>query len=153
MTVEFWCEALKHRFPGFLDLKKQRRAVAAREQTDGAERADTSNPNGLEGDILERVSFKQTQPLWRKSLLVRCKDALGVDAVPRIALSGEVIDQRRIVYDARLLTLYQMRKIVVLFDSLACLGQDGMQLPSQSAILDIFNFLHQLDPAVPDFKR
>ena len=77
--------------------------------------------------------------------MVRGKDALGVDPMPRVALFCEMIDQRWIVCDARLLTLYEMWKIVILFEPLASFGKDGMQLPLQRAILDIFD-LPQYSP-------
>ena len=54
--------------------------------------------------------------------MVGGEHALGVDAVPRVALSREVIDhRRRLVCDAGPPTLYEMWEIVVLFELLACL--------------------------------
>jgi len=64
-----------------------------------------------------------------------------------------MIDQRRLVRDAQLLTLYEMRKIVVLFEPLARLGEDGVQLLPQLAILDVFDFARELDPVVPSLQR
>src|SRR5262249_47653192 len=98
-------------------------------------------------------AVEQAEPLWRKTLLVGAKHAFGVDAVPRVALSREMVDQRRLVYDPRMSTLYQMREVVILFEPLARLGEDGMELSSQRAVLDIFDFAPHLNPAVPDFQR
>src|SRR5262249_26023903 len=56
---EFRPEALKHGFPRFFDLKKQRSAVAAHEQADGAEGTDASHPDNFEGDVLERVALDE----------------------------------------------------------------------------------------------
>jgi hypothetical protein len=84
--------------------------------------------------------------------LVGGKHALGVDAVPRVALSREMVDQRRLVYDARLLARDEMREVVILFEPFARLGENGMELSPQRAVLDIFYFAPQLDPAMPDFQ-
>src|SRR6516164_452028 len=153
MTIEFGSEAFEHRFSRFFDLKEQRRAVPAREQADRAKRAHASDTHCLEGYVTERVSIEQAQALRRKALLVGGKHALGVDAVPRIALSREMVDQRRLVHDARLLAADQMREVVILFEPFARLGEDGMELSPEHAVLDILDFAPQLDPAVPDFKR
>jgi hypothetical protein len=49
----------------------------------------------------------------RKALFVGGKNALGVDPVPRVAFSCEMINQRRLVSNATLFPLYQMREIVI----------------------------------------
>src|SRR5262249_21611111 len=146
-------EAFEHRFSRFFDLKEQRRAVPAREQTDRAERPHASDPYRLEGYITERAAIEHAEPLWRKTLLVGGKHAFGVDAVPRVALSREMVDQRPLVCDPRMSTLYEMGEVVILFEPLARLGEDSMELPSQRAVLDIFDLAPHLDPAVPDFQR
>ena len=153
MTIEFGTEALQHRFSSLFDLKEQRSAIPAREQTDRAKRPDASDSNRLEGYVTQRVPIEQAQPLRRETLLVGGKHALGIDAVPRVALSREMVDQRRLIYDPRLPTRYEMREVVILFEPFARLGEDGMELSPQRAILDIFDLAPQLDPAVPDFKR
>src|SRR5882672_3826122 len=153
MTIEFGPEAFQHGSSCFFDLKEQRGAVATCEQTDRTECSHASDPDRFESYVIERVAVKQAQPLRRKSVLVGGEHALGVDAVPRVALSREVIDQRRLVCDAGPPTLYEMWEIVVLFELLACLGQNGMELPSQRAIFNVLYFGDQLDPAVPDFQR
>ena len=78
--------------------------------------------------------------LRRKTLLVGGKHAIGVDAVPRVALSREMVDQRRLVYDPHLPTRYEMREVVILFESFTRLGENGMELSPQRAVLDIFDF-------------
>jgi hypothetical protein len=60
---------------------------------------------------------------------------------------------RRSGSDATLFTPYQMREVVILFQSFARFGEDGMELPSQPTILDMLHLLRQVDPAVPDFQR
>ena len=87
------------------------------------------------GYITERVPIEQAQPLRRETLLVGGKHALGIDAVPRIALSREMVDQRRLVYDPHLPTRYEMREVVILLEPFARLGD---------AVLDIFDFAPQL---------
>ena len=62
-----------------------------------------------------------------------------------------MINQGRLVCYARLFALDQVREVVVLFQSLACLGQNGVKPFPQRPILDALDFAHQLDPAVPDF--
>jgi hypothetical protein len=52
MTTEFRPKAFEDRFSRFFDLQKRRIAVGADEQSDGAERANTSDPDGLEGEVL-----------------------------------------------------------------------------------------------------
>src|SRR6516164_6205690 len=153
MTIEFGSEAFEHRFSRFLALKEQRRADPAREQADRAKRPHASDSNRLEGYVTERVPIEQAQPLRRKTLLVGGKHAIGVDAVPRVALSREMVDQRRLVYDPHLTTRYEMREVVILFEPFTRLGEDGMELSPQRAVLDIFDFASQLYPAVPDFQR
>src|SRR5262245_24377312 len=153
MTVEFGPEAFEYRFSRFFDLKEERSAVPAREQTDRAERPHASHPDRLEGYVTEGVAIEQAQPLRRETLLVGGKHALGVDAVRRVALSSEMVDQRRLVDDARLLAPDQMREVVILFEPFTRLGEDGMELSPKHAVLDIFDFAPQLDPAVPNFKR
>jgi hypothetical protein len=49
VTIEFGSEAFQHRFSRLFDLKEQRSAVAAREQTDCTERSHASDPDRLEG--------------------------------------------------------------------------------------------------------
>jgi len=51
-----------------------------------------------------------------------------------------------------LFPLYQMREVVILFQSFACLGQDCVELSSQPSILDMFNLARKVDPAMPDFQ-
>src|SRR6516165_9633928 len=153
MAIEFGPEAFEHRFCRFFDRKEQRVAVPAREQTDRAKRPDASDSNRLEGYVTQRVPIEQAQPLRRETLLVGGKHALGIDAVPRVALSREMVDQRRLVHDARLLARDQMREVVILFEPFIRLGEDGMELSPEHAVLDILDFAPQLDPAVPDFKR
>src|SRR5262249_28055379 len=153
MTVEFGPEAFEHRFSRFFDLKEQGSAVPAREQADRTERAHAADSNRLEGYVTQRVPIEQAQPLRRETLLVGGKHALGVDAVPRVALSREMVDQRRLVDDARLLAPDQMREVVILFEPFTRLGDDGMDVSPKHAVLDIFDFAPQLDPAVPNFKR
>src|SRR5262249_754155 len=153
MTIEFGSEAFEHRFSRFFDLKEQRGAVPAREQADRAKRANASHPNRLEGYVTERVAIEQAQPLRRKTLLVGGKHALGIDAVPRVAFSREMVDQRRLVHDPRLLARDQMREVVILFEPFIRLCEDGMELSPERAVLDIFDFAPQLNPAVPDFQR
>ena len=111
----------------------------AGKQPDGAERADASNSDRFESYILEHVPLEQTQPFWRKTLFVGCKNALGIDTMPRVALSREMIDHRRLVGDANLFTRYQTWKVVILFESFTGLGEDGMELSSQPAILDMLD--------------
>jgi hypothetical protein len=60
--------------------------------------------------------------------------------VPRVALSREMVDQQRLVYDPRLPTRYEMREVVILFEPFARLGEDGMELSPQRTVLDIFDF-------------
>src|SRR5262245_27297869 len=153
VTIEFGPEALEHRFSRFFDLKEQGGAVPAREQTDRAKRPHASDSNRLEGYVTEGVAIEQAQPLRRETLLVGGKHALGIDAVPRVALSREMVDQRRLVYDPRLPTRYEMGEVVILLEPFARLGEDGMELSPERAVLDIFDFAPQLDPAVPDLKR
>src|SRR5262249_47839087 len=126
VTIEFGPEAFEHRSSCFFDLKEQRRAVPAREQANRAKRPHASDNDHLEGYITERVAVEQAEPLWRQTLLVGGKHAFGVDAVPRVALSRKMVDQRRLVYDPRTSTLYEMREVVILFEPLARLGEDGM---------------------------
>ena len=58
---------------------------------------------------------------------------------PRVSLLFKVINHRRIVGDVNLFPLYQMREVVILFQSFARLGQDGVELLSQPSILDMFD--------------
>jgi hypothetical protein len=81
-------------------------------------------------NIPEPVPLEQTQPFRRKALFVGCKNALGIASMPRVALSCKMINQRWFVGDANLLPLYQMRKVVIFFQSFACLGENGMKLSS-----------------------
>ena len=140
VTIEFGPEAFQHGSSRFFDLKEERGAVAAGEQTDRTKRSHASDPDRFECYVIERVLVEQAQSLRRKPLLVGRKHALGVDAVPRVALAREVIDQRRPVCDAGLTAFYEMREIVILFELPACLGQDGMELSSQRAIFNVLNF-------------
>src|SRR6516165_11431045 len=128
VTIEFGPEAFEHRSSCFFDLKEQRRAVPAREQTNRAKRPHASDSNRLKGYITERVPIEQAQPLRRETLLVRGKHALGVDAVPHVALSREMVDQRRLVHDARLLARDQMRGVVIFFQPFSRPCEDGMEL-------------------------
>src|SRR5262245_1884994 len=70
MTVVLWPKAFEHRFSRFLDLKKQRRTLSAREQADRAERAHASDADRLEGHVPERVAVEQEPPLRRQRFLV-----------------------------------------------------------------------------------
>src|SRR5262249_17207851 len=128
-------------------------AVAVGGEGDGTEGAKAAGSNRLEGYVTQRVPIEQAQPLRRETLLVGGKHALGVDAVPRVALSREMVDQRRLVHDPRLPTRYEMREVVILLEPSSRLGEDGMEVSPERAVLDIFDLAPQLDPAVPDFKR
>jgi hypothetical protein len=46
-----------------------------------------------------------------------------------------------------------MREVVILFEPFAGLGENGMKLSPQRAVLDIFDFATQLDSPLPDFAR
>src|SRR5215471_12324538 len=118
MILEFRPEALEDRFPRFFDLKKERRAVAANEQADGAEGTDASHPDNFEGHILERVALDEATPLRRKTVLVGRKHALRIHSIPRVMFCREMINERRPVFDPRLLALHQVRKVLVFFDVL-----------------------------------
>src|SRR6516225_8952462 len=100
MTAEFWSKAFEHRSPRLFDLNEQRRTVVAHEQSDGAERTNASNTDCFEGHILEHVSLEQAPSFRRKSVFVSEKNALGVNPVPRIALSCKMINHRWLVGDA-----------------------------------------------------
>src|SRR4051812_24806627 len=152
VTLEFSPEAFEHGCSRLLDLKEEGSAVAAREQADRAERANASDPDRLERYVIERVAIEQVQPLRRKPLLVGGEHAFGVDAMPRVVVAREMIDQRRLVYDAGLSTRYEMREVVVLPKPFARFCEDGMQALSERAILDLSDFSQQLNPAVPDFQ-
>src|SRR6188472_1908401 len=95
VTIEFSSEAFQYGCSRFLDLKEQRSAVAAREQTDRAERANASDADRFERNVIERVAIEQVQPLRRKPLLVGSEHEFGVDAMPRVMFAREMIDQRR----------------------------------------------------------
>jgi hypothetical protein len=41
-----------------------------------------------------------------------------------------------------------MREVVILFEPFIRLGEDGMELSPQRAVLDIFDFAPELNPAV-----
>ena len=152
MTCELGAQAFEHRFSCLFDLKEQRSAIVARKQPDGAERADASNTDCFEGDIPEKVSLEQTQYFWRKAFLVGDKNALGVNSMTWVAFLREMINHRQLIGDADLYPLYQMREVVVLFQSFPCFGQDSVELPSQLPILDMFDLARQVDPAMPDFQ-
>jgi len=136
VPIALWPEAFEHGFLGFLELKKHRGTVAAHEQADGAERAHAPDPDSLERSILERVSLEQTQPLRRKALLVGSKHVVSIDAPPRVTRLLEMIDRRWFVGD--LGAFGQMREIVILLEAVCGLGDDGVELPSQRWILDVF---------------
>src|SRR5262249_43402261 len=142
-----------HGSPLLLHRKEQGAARPLGETPDRANRPDASDSTRLEGYVTERVPIEQAQPLRRETLLVGGKHAPGTDAVPRVALSREMVDQRRLVYDPRLPTRYEMGEVVILLEPFARLGEDGMELSPERAVLDIFDFAPQLDPAVPDLKR
>ena len=89
MTIEFRPEAFQHGSSRFFDLKEERRAVATCEQTDRTERSHAPDSDRFESYVIERVMVEQTQSLRRKPLLVGGEHALGVDTVPRVALSRE----------------------------------------------------------------
>src|SRR5262249_56895650 len=99
MPGEFRREPLEHGLAGLLDLEKQRRAVAAREQADRAEGADAAHAHHLEGDVSERIALDQAVPLGRQALLIRREHALGIDALARVALVCEMIDERPAIFD------------------------------------------------------
>ena len=153
VILELRAEALEHGLAGFLDLQEQRGAVAAHEQADGTEGADAADADHLEGDVLERIAFEQTKPLRRQPVPVQGEHALGVDPMPRVASLAEMVDARRPVLDARLLALHQVREVVVLFDAVGGLGEDVVELTPQRAVVDVLDFLRQLDLAVPVFQR
>src|SRR6516164_1453048 len=121
MILEFRPEALEDGFPRFFDLEKQRSAVAAHEQADGAEGTDASHPDNLEGHVLERVALDEATPLRRKTVLIGRKHALRIHSIPRVTFCSEMINERRPVFDARLPALHQVRKVLVLRDVFDCL--------------------------------
>src|SRR5262249_968317 len=131
VAAEFRSKAFEHRFPRFFDLQEQRGTIVAHKQPDGAERADASNSDCFEGRIPEKVPLEQTQYFWRKSFFIGAKNAFGVNSVPWIVLSCEMINHRRLVGDVNLFSLYEMRKVVIVFQPFARLGQDGMELSPQ----------------------
>src|SRR5262249_21346709 len=141
VAIEFWPEAFEDRLSRFLDLKEQRIAIAAREQTDRAERADAPDPNRLKSNVVERVAVEQFYMLWRKMALIGGKHGFSIDPVPRIALSHEMKNQRRLVEDPGGLTHGEARSVVILFKPLARFGEDRVKLSSQRAILDLPHFL------------
>src|SRR5260370_5570392 len=138
VILEFRPEALEHGFPRFFDLKKQLSAVAPHEQADGAERADASHPDDFESHVLERVALDEVTPLRRKTVLVGRKHALRIHSILRVMFCSEMINERRPVFDARLLALHQVRQVVVLFDVFDCLCNDGGELSSERAVVDAF---------------
>src|SRR5262249_51512516 len=148
VILEFRPEALEDGFSRFFDLKKQRSAVAAREQADGAESTDASHPDNFEGHVLERVALDEATTLRRKTVLVGRKHAFRIHSIPRVMFCGEMINERRPVFDTRLLALHQVRKVVVFFEMSDGLGNDGGELSSESAVLDAFDFPSQVDLAV-----
>ena len=77
VTIEFSSEAFQYGCSRFLDLKEQRSAVAAREQTDRAERANASDADRFERNVIERVAIEQTlrQVHWNRR---KASQILGV---------------------------------------------------------------------------
>src|SRR5262249_62037547 len=133
-------QALEHGFSRFFDLQEQRSAVAAHKQADGAEGADASHSDNLEGDVLERAALDEATPLRRKTVLVGGKYAFLVDPAPRVPLSREMINERRPVLDTRAFALHQVREVIVLLEMSDRLGNDGRKLLSQRTILDALDF-------------
>src|SRR6516165_6808487 len=69
-----------------------------------------------------------------------------------IALLRQVINHWRFVCDASSsASCYQVWKVVVLFEPLPRFSEDGVEFSPYRAILDIFDFACEIDPAVPDF--
>src|SRR5262245_35532089 len=128
MTLELRPQTLEHGFSRFLDLQEQRGAVAAHEQADGTEGADASDPDHLEGRVLERVPLDEAAPLRGEAVLVGRKDASFIDALAYVAARREMINERRPVFDARLFALHQVREVVVLFQMSGRLVHDGGKL-------------------------
>jgi hypothetical protein len=137
--------------PASFDLQEQRRAIAAHVQPDGAESANATDTDHLEGDVLERVSIDQTKPVGRQTAFINAERVLGVDVVAGVTLGPEMIDERRPVVDARLLAHYQTGEVVVLREVVARLCEDAPQLALEHGILDELDLARELDPAVPDF--
>ena len=154
MVFEFPPQTLEHGFSRFFDLKEQGSAVAAHEQADGTESPHASNADDFERDVLERVSLDETTPLRCETLLIGRKHAPLIYSMLRIvALSGEMINERRSVVDPRLVVLHQVREIVVLLQMFDRLGNDGGKLLSEGAVLNALDFSRQINPAVPNFER
>src|SRR2546429_8448608 len=116
MILELRPETLEDGFCRFLDLQKQRSVAPAHEQADRTERADASDPDDLEGDVLECVALDQATPLRGEAVLVGRKDASLIDATPRVPLSREMINERRPGFDPRRFALHQVREVGVLFE-------------------------------------
>jgi hypothetical protein len=89
----------------------------------------TSDSNSLESGVRECVSLEQAQPPRRQALAVGREHVIGDPVAPD-----------------------EMREVVILFDSFARSGDDGLEPSFQLSILDMLDFARQLDPAVPDFQ-
>ena len=85
--------------------------------------------------------------------MVGGENAPFIDAMPCVAASREMINERRPVYDPRLFALHQVREVVVLFEMSGHLGNDGGKRLSQRAVIDALDFPREIDLAVPDFQR
>src|SRR5215468_3440670 len=153
VTLELLPKPLEYGLAGFLDLQEQRSAVAAHKQPDGAKRADAADADHLERDILERISIDETKPVGRQAARVGVEGAPGVDMVAGVALGREVIDKRRPVGDARLLSLDEMGKVVVFRQVVAGPGENTSEFAPERAMLDPLDLASEIDFAVPDFHR
>src|SRR2546429_5983774 len=91
MILELRPKTLEDGFSRFLDLQKQRSVAPAHEQADRTERADASDPDDLEGDVLERVALDEATPLRGEAVLVGGENAPFIDAMPCVAASREMI--------------------------------------------------------------
>src|SRR5262245_18084190 len=136
MILELRPQAFEDGLSRFLDLQKQRSAVAAHEQADRTEGADASNADHLEGHVLERVALDEATPLGGEAVLVGRKNASLIDATPRVPFSREMINEPRPVFYPSLLVLRQVREVVVLFQMSDRLGHDGGKFLPQRAVID-----------------
>jgi hypothetical protein len=81
MARKFRRQPLEHRLAGFLDLQEEWSAIAANVQPNGAERANATDANHLEGDILQPISVEETKPVGLQAALISVKSAPGIEVV------------------------------------------------------------------------
>src|SRR6185295_17085465 len=112
-------------------------AITAHVEPDGAECANAADADDFEGDVFERVAIEQTTSVGWQARCISAERTLGVQVMHSIAIGPEMIDERWSVFDPRPLSLYQMGKVVVLREVVACLDQDASQFAAEPGVLDV----------------